>query len=115
MVRRLFPPDVVNLVAGDRPQPAAEGLAILPSAELANSGGDGEEHFLPDVGRVGVVEVGPAAPAEHYRLVQLRQPPPGRLVPGPRPFEQAEGGRHVQSTTRYNGRVFHKSFLPGAS
>ena len=61
---------VADLVARDRPQPAAERVALLLLAEAAEVAGHRPEHVLEDVRGVLRRQVAAAAPVKHQRSVQ---------------------------------------------
>src|SRR5262249_12855921 len=71
------------------PQPAAKGVPVAVAAEAVEVAGDGVEHVLEYIGRVGGRQAPAAAPVQDERGVQGDHALPGPRVVVPGPGEQA--------------------------
>src|SRR5262249_36175906 len=86
--------EVVQLVPGDREQPAAEGAAAGVVVEPAGRGRHGPEDLLHEGGGVGVLQAAAAGEAGGPPRGQLPAPPPSLPVaPGAEARQQAGTGR----------------------
>src|SRR4051794_24273986 len=98
---------VQHLVARDRPQPAAEGVALLLPPELADVEDQHLEHFLEDVGQAPPLQLPTAAPGVEQGGVERDEATPGARLIGLDAINQTgrrSTGRKVhQPTPRETG------------
>src|SRR5689334_5560275 len=86
---RVAPPMVADLVARDRPEPAAERIAGPFTAEIRDVPSHGGEHFLANIGGVRLGHPGASAPDVDGRAIQLGQAIPRAGFATPEPLQEA--------------------------
>jgi hypothetical protein len=72
---------IVDLVAGDRPQPAAETVPGPIAAEVLDVRRDGKKDLLDDIGSIIGRHPRPPTPSVDQRRIHIDEPLPSRRVP----------------------------------